>query len=45
MKIAPVALKAVLTETNSAWDSLKLYAEISAEHAAMTAQNNMKKQE
>ena len=45
MKIAPVALKAVLTETNSAWDSLKLHAEISAEHAAMTAQNNMKKQE
>lgn len=42
MKIAPVALKAVLTETNCAWDSLKLHAEISAEHAAMTAQTNMK---
>ena len=42
MKIAPVALKAVLTETNCAWNSLKLHAEISAEHAAMTAQTNMK---
>ena len=35
MKIAPVALKAVLTETNSQWDSYRLYREISAEHEAM----------
>lgn len=43
MKIAPVALKAVLTQTNCEWTSLKLHEEISAEHAAMTAQKNMKK--
>ncbi len=42
MKIKPVALKAVLTETNCTWNSLKLHEEISAEHAAMAAQKNMK---
>lgn len=42
MKIPPVALKAVLTETNCSWTSLKLHEEISAEHAAMMAQKNLK---
>ena len=42
MKIPPVALKAVLTETNCTWTSLKLHEEISAEHAAMAAQRKMK---
>ena len=32
---AGVALKAVVTETNAAWDSLRLHRELSAEHAAM----------
>lgn len=35
MRIAPVALKAMLTPTNSTWDSMKLHEEIQAEHAAM----------
>lgn len=30
-----VALKAVLTETNAAWDSQRLHREISAEHEAL----------
>ena len=33
--IRPVALKAVLTEHNQAWDSVTLYQEISREHAFM----------
>ena len=36
MKIPPVPLKAMLTETNGRWDSCRLYREISAEHEAMT---------
>ena len=32
---ASVALKAVLTETNAAWDSLRLQRELSAEHEAL----------
>lgn len=35
MGIAPVALKAMLTPTNAAWDSEKLHAEIAGEHQAM----------
>ena len=35
MGIAPVALKAILTPTNAAWDSEKLHAEIAGEHQAM----------
>ena len=35
MGIAPVALKAMLTPTNAAWDSEKLHAEIADEHQAM----------
>ena len=35
MGIAPVALKAMLTPTNAAWDSEKLHAEIASEHQAM----------
>ena len=31
----PVALKAMVTETNARWDSLRLHRELSAEHAAM----------
>ena len=30
-----VALKAVLTETNAAWDSLRLHRELAAEHEAL----------
>lgn len=33
---AGVALKAVVTETNAAWDSCRLHRELSAEHAAMS---------
>lgn len=33
--IAPVALKAMLTPTNAAWNSEKLHAEIAGEHQAM----------
>ena len=36
MKIPPVPLKAMLTETNGQWDSCRLHREISAEHEAMT---------
>lgn len=32
---APIALKAVLTETNAAWSSLALHAELVREHEAM----------
>ena len=32
----PVALKAVVTETNSRWSSFRLHRELSAEHAAMS---------
>lgn len=35
MGIVPVALKAMLTPTNAAWDSEKLHAEIAGEHQAM----------
>ena len=35
MGIAPVALKAMLTPTNAAWDSEKLHAEIAGEHQVM----------
>ena len=31
-----VALKAVVTETNAAWDSRRLHRELSAEHAALS---------
>ena len=33
----PVALKAVVTETNLAWSSARLHRELAAEHAAMLA--------
>ena len=33
--IPPVALKAMLTDTNAAWTAPALYAEIAKEHAAM----------
>ena len=33
----PVALKAVVTETNIVWSSERLHRELAAEHAAMTA--------
>ena len=33
--IPPVALKAMLTDTNAAWTAAALYAEIAKEHAAM----------
>lgn len=32
---APIALKAVVTETNQSWSSLRLWRELSAEHEAM----------
>ena len=35
MGIATVALKAMLTPTNAAWNSEKLHAEIAGEHQAM----------
>ncbi len=35
MKIPPVALKAVITETNSSWNCIKLHDEIKAEHEQM----------
>ena len=34
-KIPPVALKAVLTPTNRAWDSVQLHRELAQEHQAM----------
>ena len=36
MGIAPVALKAMLTPTNAAWNSEKLHEEIAEEHLAMS---------
>ena len=33
----PVALKAVVTDTNIAWSSAQLHRELAAEHAAMAA--------
>ena len=33
--VGKVDLKAVITPTNSLWDSMKLYSEIKAEHEAM----------
>jgi len=39
-----VPLKAVLTETNSAWSPLKLFPELRAEHAAMQRYAAAKKQ-
>ena len=33
----PIALKAILTPTNSAWNSLTLHGELSSEHAALEA--------
>ena len=33
--LPPVALKAMLTDTNAAWTAPALYAEIAKEHAAM----------
>ena len=35
-KIAPVALKAVITETNKDWDSIMLHDELTKERAALT---------
>ena len=32
----PVALKAVVTETNACWSSARLHRELNAEHAAMS---------
>ena len=34
-KLAPIALKAVLTETNLRWDSLQLHEELKREHEEM----------
>ena len=34
-RIEPVALKAILTPTNSSWDSITLYQALLEEHAAM----------
>lgn len=36
LKITPIALKAVITETNKDWDSVMLYDELTKERAAMT---------
>lgn len=35
LRIPPFRLKAMLTPTNVAWNACQLYAELSAEHAAM----------
>ena len=35
LRIPPFRLKAVLTPTNVTWNACRLYAELSAEHAAM----------
>ena len=40
MKIEPVALKAVLTDTNCGWNSLELYDELVKERQAMTEYKN-----
>lgn len=37
MGIAPVALKAILTPTNAAWDSVRLHGELSREREAILA--------
>lgn len=37
-KVPPVALKAVVTETNADWSFYELYQEIRAEHEKMTAE-------
>ena len=37
MGVAPVALKAVLTPTNAAWDSVRLHEELSREREAILA--------
>lgn len=42
MKIAPVALKAVLTDTNCGWNSLELYDELVKERQAMIQYENQK---
>lgn len=34
-KLSPVALKAVLTAANAAWDSVRLHRELKLEHEAM----------
>lgn len=36
LRIAPFRLKAMLTPTNVGWSAHQLYAELSAEHAAMS---------
>ena len=38
MKIQPVALKAVLTESNCGWNSLELHDELVQEHESMHSQ-------
>ena len=35
--VPPIALKAMLTPTNSAWNPLTLHGELSSEHAALEA--------
>lgn len=40
MKIEPVALKAVLTDTNCGWNSLELHDELVKERQAMTQHGN-----
>lgn len=37
MRVPPFRLKAMLTTTNAAWNARRLYAELSAEHAALGA--------
>ncbi len=37
-KIPPIALKAVLTESNRAWSAFALHAELAEEHRALNAQ-------
>ncbi len=38
MNVKPVALKAVLTQTNASWNSGKLHSELSREHDALAQQ-------
>ena len=40
MGVAPVALKAVLTPTNAAWDSVRLHEELSREREAILASSS-----
>ena len=35
-RVAPVALKAVLTETNAGWDSVRLHEELCRERDALS---------